>query len=318
MTDDARTRRLRELLAEWQRDVDDLNKSARAKNRAFAHALQRAINAVETVLVETAVLDTEGDRPTPEALKAVIAEMENYGAGLPSAAADRVWKWAQRLRALTIADTEGDRPMANEFRDAVQALHDYGGMFSRTPLTHDDKGELITTSELMTLVARVMSLSGKWLRADTEGDRMKEGFAGLPFKDQGFAGLPNHLQPSNLPIADTEGDRPMQEPFREAVQRLVEYSGPLSITGRPANPQTELVVNREWFDRVVGVLVQAKNWLRLRADTEGDQPTPDHDTDCERELTSHGYTPCRCHERAGICYCRKNPCICLPDPPVQP
>jgi hypothetical protein len=37
-----------------------------------------------------------------------------------------------------------------------------------------------------------------------------------------------------------------------------------------------------------------------------------HDSQCESELTSHGYTPCRCHERAGICYCRKNPCICLP------
>jgi hypothetical protein len=40
-----------------------------------------------------------------------------------------------------------------------------------------------------------------------------------------------------------------------------------------------------------------------------------HDAQCESELTSHGYTPCRCHERAGICYCRKNPCICLPVAP---
>jgi hypothetical protein len=40
---------------------------------------------------------------------------------------------------------------------------------------------------------------------------------------------------------------------------------------------------------------------------------PSHDAECESELTSHGYTPCRCHERAGICYCRKNPCECLPD-----
>jgi hypothetical protein len=24
-----------------------------------------------------------------------------------------------------------------------------------------------------------------------------------------------------------------------------------------------------------------------------------HDSQCERELTSHGYTPCRCDERAG-------------------
>jgi hypothetical protein len=36
-----------------------------------------------------------------------------------------------------------------------------------------------------------------------------------------------------------------------------------------------------------------------------------HDADCESELTSHGYTPCRCFERAGICYCRKQPCECL-------
>jgi hypothetical protein len=40
-----------------------------------------------------------------------------------------------------------------------------------------------------------------------------------------------------------------------------------------------------------------------------------HDRDCESELTSHGYTECRCHERAGICCCRKNPCVCLPDTP---
>jgi hypothetical protein len=39
-----------------------------------------------------------------------------------------------------------------------------------------------------------------------------------------------------------------------------------------------------------------------------------HDAECESELTSHGYTPCRCHERAGICYCRKSPCICAPSP----
>jgi hypothetical protein len=43
---------------------------------------------------------------------------------------------------------------------------------------------------------------------DTEGDRPMEGFAGK--QDHGFAGMPEHLQPSNLPIADTEGDR--QEP----------------------------------------------------------------------------------------------------------
>lgn len=39
---------------------------------------------------------------------------------------------------------------------------------------------------------------------------------------------------------------------------------------------------------------------------------PGHDQQCESELTSHGYTPCQCSERAGICYCRKNPCECLP------
>jgi hypothetical protein len=44
------------------------------------------------------------------------------------------------------------------------------------------------------------------------------------------------------------------------------------------------------------------------------ESTP-HDRECETELTSHGYTHCRCHERAGICYCRKNPCVCLPDIP---
>ncbi len=56
------------------------------------------------------------------------------------------------------------------------------------------------------VTAQVDALKAFKPRADTEGDRMKEGFAGLPFKDQGFAGLPNHLQPSNLPMADTEGD----------------------------------------------------------------------------------------------------------------
>jgi len=39
-----------------------------------------------------------------------------------------------------------------------------------------------------------------------------------------------------------------------------------------------------------------------------------HDTACESELTSHGYTPCRCAERVAICYCRKNPCACVPVP----
>ncbi len=47
----------------------------------------------------------------------------------------------------------------------------------------------------------------------------------------------------------------------------------------------------------------------------------DHDAECERELTTHGYTPCRCLERAGICWCRKNPCECLsgiaPREPLQ-
>jgi hypothetical protein len=28
-----------------------------------------------------------------------------------------------------------------------------------------------------------------------------------------------------------------------------------------------------------------------------------HDALCETELTSHGYTPCRCEERARICNC---------------
>ena len=40
---------------------------------------------------------------------------------------------------------------------------------------------------------------------------------------------------------------------------------------------------------------------------------PQHDADCEAELTSHGYTQCRCDERAGICWCRKNPCECRED-----
>jgi hypothetical protein len=70
------------------------------------------------------------------------------------------------------ADTEGDRPHAmNEFRDAVKALHDYGGVFSRSYTSKfcgDD--EVITSRKLVDLVARVMSLSGEWLRADTEGD----------------------------------------------------------------------------------------------------------------------------------------------------
>jgi hypothetical protein len=38
----------------------------------------------------------------------------------------------------------------------------------------------------------------------------------------------------------------------------------------------------------------------------------EHDRECERELTSPGYTPCRCDLRAGVCYCRKNPCECPP------
>lgn len=41
-----------------------------------------------------------------------------------------------------------------------------------------------------------------------------------------------------------------------------------------------------------------------------------HDSECEAELTSHGYTPCRCSERQQICWCRKNPCECIPAPPL--
>jgi hypothetical protein len=41
-----------------------------------------------------------------------------------------------------------------------------------------------------------------------------------------------------------------------------------------------------------------------------------HDAACERELTSHGYTPCRCRDRAYTgffvrCeYCGHRPCDC--------
>ncbi len=44
-----------------------------------------------------------------------------------------------------------------------------------------------------------------------------------------------------------------------------------------------------------------------------------HDRECESELTSHGYTPCRCDERAWICWCRKNQCEgLLPASPAPP
>ena len=33
--------------------------------------------------------------------------------------------------------------------------------------------------------------------------------------------------------------------------------------------------------------------------TDPATPSPEHDAECERELTSHGYTPCRCDERSA-------------------
>ena len=54
--------------------------------------------------------------------------------------------------------------------------------------------------------------------------------------------------------------------FEKAVQRLVEYAGPLSVTGRPAHPQTEIVVNREWFERCIAVVTRAPKWLAASRD----------------------------------------------------
>ncbi len=42
----------------------------------------------------------------PEDLAALLAEMEEYGAGLPSVFARQVWHWSQRLRACLAGSTQ--------------------------------------------------------------------------------------------------------------------------------------------------------------------------------------------------------------------
>lgn len=71
------------------------------------------------------------------------------------------------LKRLAILEAESRPAPPQEetpdaFREAVQALHDYSGMFSRST---DKPGEVVTTRQLIDIVALVASRSGVWLAA---------------------------------------------------------------------------------------------------------------------------------------------------------
>ena len=59
-----------------------------------------------TLTAEELSMEPRPPAAAVDPIQAVLDEMEHYGAGIPSSAADRVWRWAQRLRAALAAPRE--------------------------------------------------------------------------------------------------------------------------------------------------------------------------------------------------------------------